>query len=769
MFKILNNFKSALLLFMLFTLAACGGGGGGGEATTTGTPPALSTNANLSGLTVSIGSLSPAFNSATSTYDLGSVTDSSLSILATLSDAKASFKINGNTGASGISRAGLTLNLGNNLIDVVITAEDGIITKTYAITVNRITTANSNANLNTLTSSSGALTPAFSSNILSYTLNVSNAISSITLNSTTTQAGASLKINGASETSGVDSANISLTVGANPINIVVTASNGTTIKTYTVTVIRAGLTGSDANLTNLTITNTNLDQTFNSGIISYTAATKFLITSVQLTPTSSDTNAVITINNLAVTSGALSQPIYLAEGSNAINVKVTSADGVIVKTYTVTATRETANNFAQKAYIKSDFQTAKSFGGAMSGPYGTESKGIVINGNTLAVAVIQDDFPDVNTIISGVYIFVRINGVWSFQQRLTNNLGLEFFGSFIDLQGDTLAVGAPLSVRGSAPNYVASGAVHVFTRTAGIWSLEQIIEPDTLVTGILFGASVALEGNTIAIGAPWQLYTEGPFTSFGGGVYIFSRSGTSWSQQVMLTPDNLNIGDFFGTNLDLFNDTLVVLSPSERSNATGINGNGSDNSIKDSGAVYVFKGAGASWSQEAYIKSDVPTTRFGKKLALYENTLAVASINEDKVYIYSNASGSWVKHSEVQPNILAPFNQTFGSSIGLYKNTLVVGDLAQSSDATGINGSQVGTEKFASGAAYVFARNGNSWTEEAFIKASNADAGDGFGTMVAIFEDIIAVSAFRERSFATGINGDQYSLGFNEGAVYVFD
>lgn len=767
MSALINILKTALLLPIFIALTACGGGGSG--ETTTGTPAVLSTNANLIGLAVSVGSLNPAFNTATTSYDLGVVTDSSLSLTATLSDAKASFKINGNTGTSGISSSALALNLGNNLFDVVVTAEDGITTKTYTIIINRVAAANSNADLNALTSSTGALTPIFDGNTLNYTLNVANAINSTTLNATTAQAGATLKINGASENSGVDSANISLTVGANPIDVVVTASNGTTIKKYTVTVIRAGLTGSNADLTNLTITNTSLDQTFNSGVTLYTAATKFLITSVQLTPTSADSNAVITINNLVVTSGALSQPVYLAEGSNAINVKVTSADGLTVKTYTVTAIRETANNFAQKAYIKSDFQTAKAFGGALSGPYGTVSKGVVVDGNTLAISVIQDDAPDVTTVISGVYIFVRTDGVWAFQQRLTNNLVLEFFGSFIDLQGDTLAVGAPSAVRGTAPNYVVSGAVHIFTRNAGVWSLEQIIEPDTLVTGILFGASIAVEGNTIAIGAPWQLYTDGPFTSLAGAVYIFTRSGTTWSQQVMLTPNNLNIGDAFGHNLDLFNDTLVVSSPGERSDAKGINGDGSDNSIKDSGAVYVFKGAGPSWNQEAYIKSDVAITGYGKKLALYGNTLAVTSINEDKVYIYSNVSGSWTKDSEVQPNIAASFNQSFGSSIGLYKNTLIVGSVRQSSDATGINGNQAGTGKLGSGAAYVFARNGNSWTEEAFIKASNADAGDGFGNMVSIFEDNIAISAFKERSFATGINGDQYSFGFNEGAVYVFD
>src|SRR4029077_17477246 len=125
----------------------------------------------------------------------------------------------------------ISLNVGDNVITTVVTAQDGTTVKTYTVTVNRA--PSTNANLSNLTLSAGTLTPAFSSGTLSYTASVSNATTSITETPTTADATATIKVNGVSVVSGNASQAINLSVGDNVITTAVTAQDGTTMKTYT--------------------------------------------------------------------------------------------------------------------------------------------------------------------------------------------------------------------------------------------------------------------------------------------------------------------------------------------------------------------------------------------------------------------------------------------------------------------------------------------------------------------------------------------------------
>src|SRR5262249_44265265 len=143
-------------------------------------------------------------------------------------------------------------------------------------------------------------------------------------------------------------------------------------------------------------------------------------------------------------------------------------------------------------------------------------------------------------------------------------------------------------------------------------------------------------------------------------------------------------------------------------NGTGVDGDQADNSAPWSGAAYVFVRTGETWTQEAYLKAS--------------NT------------------GS---------------NDLFGQSVAISGDTLVIGAAGESSTATGVNGNQTDDAAASAGAAYVFARNGGSWIQEAYLKASNRGANDFFGYSVAISDDTVVVGAPQESSHATGINGDQ--------------
>jgi hypothetical protein len=161
-----------------------------------------------------------------------------VTITPTTNQANATVKVNGVTVTSGSASGAITLNVGSNTITTLVTAQDGVTTKTYTIVVTRAATLSSDATLSSLGISSGTLTPAFASGTTSYTDSVANSVSSVTVTPTTNQANATVKVNGVAVTSGSSSGAITLNVGSNAITTLVTAQNGTTTKTYTIVVTR---------------------------------------------------------------------------------------------------------------------------------------------------------------------------------------------------------------------------------------------------------------------------------------------------------------------------------------------------------------------------------------------------------------------------------------------------------------------------------------------------------------------------------------------------
>jgi len=220
-----------------------------------------------------------------------------------------------------------------------------------------------------------------------------------------------------------------------------------------------------------------------------------------------------------------------------------------------------------------------------------------------------------------------------------------------------------------------------------------------------------------------------------GAVYVFTPdAAAAFAQQAYIKASNTDAGDVFGNALALSGDTLAVGANGEASAATGIDGDQSDNSASQAGAAYVFtRDAAGVWSQQAYIKAS--------------NTDA---------------------------------DDFFGDALALSGDTLVVGAVGEASAATGIDGDQSDNTAArgvfnGAGAAYVFTRDAAGvWSQQAYIKASNTDGIDGFGSSVALSGDTLVVGANGEASAATGIDGDQSDNtaargGFTgAGAAYVF-
>ena len=301
---------------------------------------ALSDNADLTGLTISSGTLSPQFSSSDITYTASvdnSVTQ--VTVTPTASDSSAAITVNGNTVTSGNGYIVIGLIAGEpNTVTVIVTAQDST-TKTYIITLTRAASLSDNADLTGLTISSGTLSPQFSSSDITYTASVDNSVTQVTVTPTASDSSAAITVNDNTVTSGNGYIVIGLIAGEpNTVTVIVTAQDSTT-KTYIITLTRAASLSDNADLTGLTISSGTLSPQFSSSDITYTASVDNSVTQVTVTPTASDSSATITVNDNTVTSGNGYILTGLIAGEpNTVTVIVTAQDST-TKTYTITLTR----------------------------------------------------------------------------------------------------------------------------------------------------------------------------------------------------------------------------------------------------------------------------------------------------------------------------------------------------------------------------------------------------------------------------------------------
>ncbi len=293
--------------------------------------------ADLAALTVSAGTLSPAFAPDTTAYAVATVNATTeTTVTALLADSSARLTINGQTVPSGQPSSPIQLQIGDNTVTIVVTAQDGT-TRTYTVRITR--PQSSNNNLSGLTVSAGALSPAFSSGTTSYTVTVLSTVTETTLTATVQDQTATLAINGTGVSSGQAFGPVPLAVGANEFRIVVTAQNGAT-KTYVVTVTRTA----NANLAGLSFSAGPLAPAFDPGTTAYSVGAPNAAATTTVTATVADATSTMTINGQAVTSGQALGPVPLIVGPNTFTIVVTAAGGAATKTYTVTVTRAASSN-----------------------------------------------------------------------------------------------------------------------------------------------------------------------------------------------------------------------------------------------------------------------------------------------------------------------------------------------------------------------------------------------------------------------------------------
>lgn len=385
----------------------------------------------------------------------------------------------------------------------------------------------------------------------------------------------------------------------------------------------------------------------------------------------------------------------------------------------------------------------------------------------------------------------------------------------LSADGSTLAVGATgeaSSATGPGGNQAddsatGSGAVYVFRRRGTAWAQEMYLKAGNAQAGDLFGSAVALsaDGDTLAVGARQE---DGGATGVdgdpgdnsalqSGAVYVFERSGTQWTQQAYVKAGNTGANDLFGAALALSGDgrTLAVGAMRESSGATGIGGDAADNSAPNSGAVYVYARGATGWSQQAYVKASNAAAGdyFGYALALASDgqTLVVGAHGESSgatgidgnqaddsvpnsgaAYVFVRGAAGWAQQAYLKAGNPGA-GDGFGMAVALSADghTLAVGALGESSSAAGVDGDPHDNATPESGAAYLFVRQGTTWAQQAYVKASNPGRGDLFGADVALSADghTLAVGTHWEAGSAVGLNGNQADdSALAAGAAYVF-
>ncbi len=441
---------------------------------------------------------------------------------------------------------------------------------------------------------------------------------------------------------------------------------------------------------------------------------------------------------------------------------------------------------------------------------------VALSGNTLvvgapeedsdAVGVNGDQSNDEATNSGAVYVFVYDGMGWVQQAYLkaSNAESLDAFGTSVAISGDTIVVGAPMEsssamgVNGDQNNNggPGSGAAYVFVRSGTTWTQQAYLKASNTGWQDGFGTSVAVSGDTIVVGAQYEESNatgvngnqDNDLASSSGAAYVFLRSGTTWAQQAYLKASNTDVGDYFGRAIAISGDTIVVGAYAEDSSAVGVNGdqgNEGGDLDYDSGAAYVFIRQSGVWSQQAYLKASNTdfVDHFGTSVAVSGDTVVVGAPFEDSnaigvngnqndesapsagaAYVFIRQSGVWSQQAYLKASNTS-LNDAFGSSVAASGNTIVVGAESEDSNAAGVD-----NEKTNSGAAYVFVQQGTDWGQQAYLKASNPDVHDYFGSSAAVDLELLAVGAYFEDSSATGVNGNQNdNLMDDSGSVYVFD
>jgi len=323
-----------------------------------------------------------------------------------------------------------------------------------------------------------------------------------------------------------------------------------------------------------------------------------------------------------------------------------------------------------------------------------------LDGDTAVVGAPRADNGDI-TDSGAAYIYVRNSGAWTMQQKITADDGAanDKFGTALSVSGDTVVLGSIVKCAGGD---TGCGAAYVYVRAGTSWTLQQKLTASDSHPGSYFGFEVKVDGDTVVVGANGGHPTHSPELTTGSA-YVFVRSGTTWTQQQKLTADDGGEGDYFGRSVGISGDNLVV----------GASRN------EGKGAAYFFiRSPGAEWTQVQKVTdaSGGLGELFGMEVALSGDSALIGATagNDGKghAYVYVRDGGTWVEQKQFVAFDGAMDDQ-FSRDMDISGDMVLVGSPAD--DKPTHNGPRTGS-------IHVYVRTGSDWSDGTSASCGFKDA-----------------------------------------------
>jgi hypothetical protein len=324
---------------------------------------------------------------------------------------------------------------------------------------------------------------------------------------------------------------------------------------------------------------------------------------------------------------------------------------------------------------------------------------IAVSGNTALVGATT-----AHHHTGAAYVFVHGTRGWAQQARLvaSDGVALDNFGFSVALDGNTAVVGAPNRGLDGVRSFHGNGGAYVFTRTGTTWTQQALLTRATdSSSSDFFGFSVALSGQTALVGTPGDGLSR-------GAAFEFTRTGTTWTQQAQFTGSTSQEGDQFGWSIAFSGPTAVIGAPSQGNTP---------------GAAYVFTQTATGLPQQAILRAPHPqgSDLFGRTVALSGTTALIGAPGvagfTGAAYVFTHTATGWARQA------------TLTAAGGQHSDSFALDALAISGNTAVVGADLVNNF---TGAAYEFTRTGTTWTKKTTFTAAGGTPNDRFGKGVAI-------------------------------------
>lgn len=335
---------------------------------------------------------------------------------------------------------------------------------------------------------------------------------------------------------------------------------------------------------------------------------------------------------------------------------------------------------------------------------------VSVSGDAVLVGAPRDDHQAVD--VGSSWFYTRTGTTWTEQQKLipTDGATNDKFGYSVAFSGDTVVVGAHSDDHAAGIN---AGSVYVFISSGDAWSEQAKLVASDAAQDDAFGFSVAVDGDTLVVGA----FEDDDGGTSSGSAYVFVRSGSTWTEQQKLVPDFPEAYDEFGYAVAIDGDSVAVGAPHH------------ENTIPGVGSAYIFVRSGTVWSEQEHLLLNSTNYYIGESVAIEGDTAVVGGAYFGAAIVYVRSGASWSFHQLLDPSD-GDFGGYFGYSVAMDNDTIVVGaPYGDSPGATDV------------GSAYVYVPSGGGWAEQQKLVAPDPAPNSEFGNSVSIDGDVAVIGA----------------------------